>query len=327
MNMEENMLPYFIEDLSNYLTVIKNLSKVYVKNLLVTVEQFLNFINVHTLKNKYKTLKDITLNDIRSIKNSDVYSFIFYLAENHYKTNSRVVKIEHLKTFFKYLYTIKHSIFTEPFKKIKTEKKLEQKLPKYLSLNEAKTLLNVYANSEKTNEIEYNAMLHLFLNNGLRISELANLNISDFNLEYDTFIIRGKGNKERIGYLNKITKNAFEKYLKIRKNIKSKDKDALFLNKYNTRITTRGISKIVKKAYILAGIDEKRNTVHTLRHTCATLMYRSGINIRTIQEMLGHAFIDTTEIYTHLHNQEVKTTMLEFPLAEFKMADALAYCA
>ena len=170
-------------------------------------------------------------------------------------------------------------------------------------------------------------MLHLFLNNGLRISELANLNISDFNFEYDTFIIRGKGNKERIGYLNKKTKDALEKYLKIRKNLKSKSKDALFLNKYNIKITTRGISKIVNKAYMLAGIDEKKYTVHTLRHTCATLMYRSGINIRTIQEMLGHAFIDTTEIYTHLHNEEVKTVMLEFPLADFKMADAIGYCA
>ena len=101
----------------------------------VTIEQFLEFINVHKFKNKYNTIEDITLNEIRSLNNSDIYSFIFFLAESHYQNNSRVIKIEHLKTFFDYLFNIKHTIFKEPFKKINSERKLEKKLPNYLSLD------------------------------------------------------------------------------------------------------------------------------------------------------------------------------------------------
>lgn len=118
--------------------------------------------------------------------------------------------------------------------------------------------------------------------------------------------------------------------MQIRKTIvvsNKRNKDALFLNRYNDRISIRGIRKSTKEAYVLAEINSSRYSVHTLRHTCATLMYRSGINIRTIQALLGHSQIDTTEIYTHLHNQEVKDAMLEHPLSQFKIADALEYCA
>ena len=112
---EESKIPKFVTDLTNYLIAIKNLSKVYVKNMTITIEQFLEFINIHKLKNKYESIQEITLNDIRSLKNSDIYSFIYFLAESQYKINSRVVKTEHLRTFFDYLFTIQHTLFTEPF--------------------------------------------------------------------------------------------------------------------------------------------------------------------------------------------------------------------
>lgn len=115
--MSEIKTPKFVEDFANYLVAIRNLSQVYIKNMTVTIEQFLEFINVHKFKNKYNTIEDITLNEIRSLNNSDIYSFIFFLAESHYQNNSRVIKIEHLKTFFDYLFNIKHTIFKEPFKK------------------------------------------------------------------------------------------------------------------------------------------------------------------------------------------------------------------
>ena len=120
--------PAFLEDLSNYLSAIKNYSAIYIKNMTITIKQFLEFINIHKFKNKYTSIKKVTLNDIRMLSNSDIYSFIYFLAESHYKTNSRIVKIEHLRTFFDYLFRIKHNIFTEPFKKIKNERKVEQKL-------------------------------------------------------------------------------------------------------------------------------------------------------------------------------------------------------
>ena len=328
--MSEIKKPNFVEDFANYLVAIRNLSQTYIKNMTVTIEQFLEFINVHKFKNKYNSIEDITLNEIRSLNNSDIYSFIFFLAESHYQNNSRVIKIEHLKTFFDYLFRIKHTIFKEPFKKINSERKLVKKLPKYLSLEESRRLLKIYENSTDEVEIRDNAMLHLFLNCGLRLSEIKNLNIKDISLTDNKFTIIGKGNKERTNYLNLKTKEALMKYLKIRDNFSKNNKNddkTLFLTCYGYRMSQFTINKIVKRAYRKANLDDKVYTVHTLRHTCATILYRAGVNIKTIQELLGHVQIDTTEIYTHLNDQEVKEVMLNHPLAQFKIADALAYCA
>ena len=328
--MSEIKKPNFVEDFANYLVAIKNLSQTYIKNMTVTIEQFLEFINVHKFKNKYNSIEDITLNEIRSLNNSDIYSFIFFLAESHYQNNSRVIKIEHLKTFFDYLFRIKHTIFKEPFKKINSERKLVKKLPKYLSLEESRRLLKIYENSTDEIEIRDNAMLHLFLNCGLRLSEIKNLNIKDISLTDNKFTIIGKGNKERTNYLNLKTKDALMKYLKIRDNFSKNNKNddkTLFLTCYGYRMSQFTINKIVKRAYRKANLDDKVYTVHTLRHTCATILYRAGVNIKTIQELLEHVQIDTTEIYTHLNDQEVKEVMLNHPLAQFKIADALAYCA
>ena len=328
--MSEIKKPNFVEDFANYLVAIKNLSQTYIKNMTVTIEQFLEFINVHKFKNKYNSIEDITLIEIRSLNNSDIYSFIFFLAESHYQNNSRVIKIEHLKTFFDYLFRIKHTIFKEPFKKINSERKLVKKLPKYLSLEESRRLLKIYENSTDEVEIRDNAMLHLFLNCGLRLSEIKNLNIKDISLTDNKFTIIGKGNKERTNYLNLKTKEALMKYLKIRDNFSKNNKNddkTLFLTCYGYRMSQFTINKIVKRAYRKANLDDKVYTVHTLRHTCATILYRAGVNIKTIQELLGHVQIDTTEIYTHLNDQEVKEVMLNHPLAQFKIADALAYCA
>ena len=328
--MSEIKKPNFVEDFANYLVAIKNLSQPYIKNMTVTIEQFVEFINVHKFKNKYNSIEDITLNEIRSLNNSDIYSFIFFLAESHYQNNSRVIKIEHLKTFFDYLFRIKHTIFKEPFKKINSERKLVKKLPKYLSLEESRRLLKIYENSTDEVEIRDNAMLHLFLNCGLRLSEIKNLNIKDISLTDNKFTIIGKGNKERTNYLNLKTKDALMKYLKIRDNFSKNNKNddkTLFLTCYGYRMSQFTINKIVKRAYRKANLDDKVYTVHTLRHTCATILYRAGVNIKTIQELLGHVQIDTTEIYTHLNDQEVKEVMLNHPLAQFKIADALAYCA
>lgn len=305
--MKELKTPKFVTNLTNYLIAIKNLSEVYITNMTVTIEQFLEFINIHKFKNKYDSIEDMTLNDIRTLNNSDIYSFIYFLAECHYKINSRVVKTEHLRTFFDYLFTIEHTIFTEPFKKINAEREIEKKLPNYLSLDEAKKLVSVYANSEKENEIRDNAILHLFLNCGLRLSELKTLNIDDLNLSEGTFLIFGKGNKERTGYINAATKEALEKYLEIRKSLEDNSQihtHALFVSRYGLRLSVSAIKKIVKRAYAKAGITDDIYAVHTLRHTCATLLYRNGTDIKTIQELLGHVQIDTTEIYAHLHDQK-----------------------
>ena len=248
--MDEMKIPKFVIDLTNYLIAIKNLSKIYVTNMQITIQQFLEFINVHKLKTKYDSIEKMTLNDIRALKNSDIYSFIFFLAESHYKINSRIVKTEHLRTFFDYLFTIKHSLFTEPFKKINTERKIQKKLPNYLSLEEAQKMIDLYADSTDPIEIRDKAILHLFLTCGLRLSELKNLNIEDLDLDNKKFSIIGKGNKERIGYLNDMAKEALIDYLKVRDTlISKKSNNTLFLSRYGTKMSSTAIEKIVKRAY------------------------------------------------------------------------------
>lgn len=320
--------PKFVEEFANYLVAIRNLSQVYITNIKVTIEQFLEFINIHKFKNRYDSINEMSLNDIRSLNNSDIYSFIFFLAESHYKNNSRVVKIEHLRTFFDYLFRIEHSIFREPFKKINSERKIDKKLPNYLSLEESKRLIDLYKDSTNPIEIRDSAMLHIFLNCGLRLSEIRNLNLEDIDLYDDKFTIIGKGNKERTNYLNDITKEALLKYLEIRDTSHDKARgNPLFLTAYGLRMSDKTIKMIVKRAYKKSGLDEKVYSVHTLRHTCATILYKAGCDIHTIQKLLGHVQIDTTEIYTHLHDQEVMDVMLNHPLAQYKMENALAYCA
>ncbi len=178
----------------------------------------------------------------------------------------------------------------------------------FLELNTQflENLLRKYIVKEKLIK-NFQITYHFFLNCGLRLSEIKNLNIEDINLNDDKFTIIGKGNKERTNYLNDITKEALLKYLNIRDNSHDKGRNnPLFLTDYGFRMSVTTIKKIVKRAYRKANLDENIYSVHTLRHTCATILYKAGCNIRTIQELLGHVQIDTTEIYTHLHDQEVQ---------------------
>ena len=165
-------------------------------------------------------------------------------------------------------------------------------------------MIEVYANSIDEIEIRDNAILHLFLNSGLRLAELKNLSIDDLDLKDNKFSIIGKGNKERTGYMNNITRKALDEYLKIRDKLNPKTK-TLFVSRYGLKMSSTSIEKIVKRAYKKAEIDDEDYCVHTLRH---------------VQ-------IDTTEIYTHLHDQEVMDAMLDHPLSQFKMANAEAFCA
>ena len=320
----------FMTDFENYLLVIKNLSEQYIKKIKQTITQFLDFINIYKFDNKFESVEEITLNEVRTITNQEIYSFIFYLADNDYKQGTRNFKIENLRTFFEFLYTIKHRLFNQPFKKINTEKRIAKQLPNYLSFNEAKKLTELYNNSSNDIDIRNNAIIHLFLHCGMRISEVANLNISDFKLSERKFSIWGKGNKERTGYLNNDTYDALIKYMEIRKNIiprKKQDIDKLFITRNHTKIEVSTIRKFIKKAYVDAGINNDTYSVHTLRHTCATLLFKAGNDIKLIQELLGHSTVEVTKIYTHLYDKDVEQALFEHPLSKFKYNDAMAYVA
>ena len=288
--MERSKYNDYISDFKNYLYAIKNLSDVYARNIVVTVSQFLSFINSYKFDNKYSSVEEIELNDIRSITNNEVYSYIFYLANKDYKPSSRSVKTEHLRVFFEFLFKIKNTIFKPPLQSIQKEKRFAVNLPNYLSLNEAQKIAQIYNESQSKLQVRENAIINLALNCGLRVSEISNLNISDFDFDAKQFLIHGKGNKERIGYLNNITLKAVKNYLEIRNKIitkDEKDRDSLFVTNKGTRIDARTIRRYVKNAYKDVEIDENAYSVHTLRHTCATLLYKySGVNIHTIQELL-----------------------------------------
>ena len=304
----------FLSKIKSCIFIKEMIEKAYEKSTRLT--KWKKEIESYRILNEEKTLEQIVkiIYDIL-IKNTEIVCECDKVIINKNEINKIKEKVENKNK--------------EPFKQIKREKNIYLQLPSYLSLNESKELLNLYTDSTKINEIRDNAILHLFLNCGLRVSELKNLNISDFKFNNNTFIIFGKGNKERTGYLNNSTKEALENYLNIRKTIQpksQKDKDALFLSNKRVRICTRAIELAIDKAYEKAGLDKKVYTVHTLRHTCATLMYKNGIDIKIIKEVLGHVRIDTAEIYTHLHNEDVMKAMFEHPLSQFKMADALMYC-
>ena len=315
IGIENKIYASVYNDLEDYAKTLNKLNNNSIKLLLSVHQELRNtthndFINI-TYSEFFKQLKQ----DLKSYKQIENKWYIYLID---FINNIEGFEVEKGMELEITNWIIQHTLFKEPFKKINSDRKIIKKLPNYLSLDEAKKMINVYANSKYDLDIRDNAVIHLFLNSGLRLSELKNVSIDDLKLDNGTFSIIGKGNKERTGYINEITKKALEEYLRIRNNFSPKGK-TLFVSRYGTKMSSTAIEKIIKKAYKKAEINDEDYCVHTLRHTCATLLYRKGINIRTIQELLGHVQIDTTEIYTHLHDQEVMDAMLDHPLSQFKI--------
>ena len=200
--------------------------------------------------------------------------------------------------------------------------KLDKRLPKYLSLDDSKKLLTVTVNdeSDENKERDY-AIITLFLNCGLRLSELIGINLQDINFDDYKLTVIGKGNKERTIYLNKACINAIKDYIKVRptegvKNDSKASNKALFLSKRRERISNRTVQYIVEKELRKPGLDTSKYSTHKLRHTAATLMYQYGeVDIRALQEILGHKSISTTEIYTHVSNEQARDAIERNPLA------------
>ena len=203
--------------------------------------------------------------------------------------------------------------------------KIGQRLPKYLSLEQSKELLETAASPNTNNRNHDNsernfAMITLLLNCGLRLSELIGINISDIDFENEKLNVIGKGDKERTIYLNKACIKAIKSYLEVRPHdgVKFNSRDALFLSEQKQRISRRTVQYIVKEELKLAGIEKAESySVHKLRHTAATLMYKYGnVDIRALQELLGHESISTTQIYTHVDNDQIRSAVENNPLAD-----------
>ena len=195
-------------------------------------------------------------------------------------------------------------------------------MPKYLSLEDSKKLLNVtYDDNDENKERDY-AIITLFLNCGLRLSELVGINISNIDFSENRLTVIGKGNKERTIYLNNACVKALKDYMSVRptegvKNDSKASNKALFLSKRKERIGNRTVQYIVDRELMKAGLDTSKYSTHKLRHTAATLMYQYGkVDIRALQELLGHESIATTEIYTHVSNEQVRNAVESNPLGD-----------
>ena len=319
--------PDFLNDFLDYSITALNKSPNSVKEYNYDLAMFLKFIKLHfnlTSEEDFKLIKynDITIDIIKKINLRDINAFLAYLTQtNNSKPSTRARKASSIRIFFDYLLDPAGLITENPAFKLKTPK-LDKRLPKYLSLDDSKRLLDVTSNEDNRNFQRDYAIITLFLNCGMRLSELVNININDINFNDCKLNVVGKGNKERTIYLNKACMKAVSEYLSVRpkegvkQNKKHYEKD-LFLSYRKIRIGNRTVEDIVTKHLRQAGLDTRKYSVHKLRHTAATLMYQYGqVDIRALQELLGHESIATTEIYTHVDNEQVRSAVERNPLAD-----------
>lgn len=256
---------------------------------------------------------DIDLEFLKTVTLGDVYDYLAYLSREQRLNNaSRARKVSTLRSFFKYLSAKTHQLEENPMLELDSPK-VKKDLPKYLTLDESIQLLE--AVSGENQERDY-CILTLFLNCGLRISELVGLNLSD--IHGDALRVLGKGNKERILFLNEGCKAALQDWLIVRSGMTLIDQNALFVTSRRTRITRAGVHKMVKKRLLEAGLDANQYSSHKLRHTAATLMLQNGIDVRTLQEVLGHDHLNTTQIYTHVDNENLRAAAKANPLSDVR---------
>lgn len=324
MNNINVSLPEEAEGFLNYLSTIKGKSINTIDGYRCDLLLFFRFIKMHKrlvsddIEFEKITVYDMGKDVIQDIKLNDLYAFLSFVEK--YRRNgtyARARKVAALKSFFKYL-TVKIKLIEEnPALELESPK-ISKRNPTYLTLNESQTLLKSIDSNNINFQRDY-CIITLFLNCGLRLSELCSINIS--NIKGDTLTIVGKGNKERTVYLNNACIKAINEYMKVRKNLtielKRDDKDALFISGKKCRINKRTVERIVKKYVSLAGLDEEKYTPHKLRHTAATLMYKYGkVDIRSLQMILGHENVSTTQIYTHVDNEKLREAVSLNPLNE-----------
>ena len=324
LKTEEN--PDYLNSFLDYSTTMLNKSPNSIKEYNYDLAMFLKFIKIHfglTKETDFSkiNIKDVSLDTIKKIELNDIHAFIGYLAREHNsKPATRARKVSTIRIFFKYLSQKANLIDKNPAQDLETPK-LNKRLPKYLNLEDSKKLLEAADNEDNRNHERDYAILTIFLNCGLRLSELVGINIQDIDFSENKMTVIGKGNKERTIYLNKACIKAIGEYMAVRTKIGVKpDKlhsdKALFLSERKERISRRTVQHIVYTKLSAAGLDTSKFSAHKLRHTAATLMYQYGqVDIRALQVLLGHESISTTEIYTHVDNEQVRNAVESNPLS------------
>jgi len=311
--------PFILKDFLSYMETIKGKSKNTIHEYYYDLRLFFRFMKIQKgLESKDKDFESIDIKDIdvemlKEITLSDLYSYMSFLSRDRdNNSSSRARKVASIKSFFNYMTNKAKLLEQNPASELESPK-IMKRLPRYLNIEESKKLLGAIDGEHRERDF---AIITLFLNCGLRLSELVGINLN--RIKNDTLTVVGKGDKERTIYLNAACKRAIEAYLKVRPVDGVKDKNALFLSERKQRISNKTVQHIVKKYIKAAGLDPERYSTHKLRHTAATLMYRHGkVDIRALQEILGHESIATTEIYTHVDSQQIRSAVESNPLAGY----------
>ncbi len=321
-----NTLPSLVREFASYKSAIQNASEKTVSEYLLDLRTFFRFLVARDKKISPDSeefekidISGIDLDYIKNITTEDIYEFLMYtdnIRGNMAATKSR--KLSAIKGFFKYLSVKRMMLEDNPAADIEAPKK-KQSLPKFLSLEESLDLLNAVKNDKesKTTVRDY-AIITLFLNCGMRVSELVGINLEDVDREFRSLTVTGKGNKQRIVYLNEACRIAIADYVQERLGEQHKAcmSHALFLSSREQRISVKTVQWMVYKYLDMAGLESKHYSVHKLRHTAATLMYQTGnVDVRVLKDILGHEQLNTTQIYTHVSNRSMEEAMANNPLS------------
>lgn len=314
--------PAWLAKYLNYLVAIENLTPNTVNSYYIQIRKFLRW---YMMRDAAQTpdagemaelpIKDFPLSSIQQLTATEIYEYISFAGSvEGSAATTRALKLAVLKKLFYYLTVVDGSVQIDPTKGIKTPKQ-EKILPKYLQSDECDALLAAVSESNAP-ERDY-CIVTLFLNCGMRLSELVGINMSDLKKD-NVLIIRGKGRKERAIYLNSACKAALSDYIAVRQITPgAANNPALLLSRGGNRITGRRVEQIIEKALLAAGLEDRGYSPHKLRHTAATLMFQEGgADVLTIQKVLGHTSVQTTQIYTHTSDSMVQDVMLHSPLAE-----------
>lgn len=325
--------PLILRDFLVYHETIKGQSPRTIGEYYLDLRMFLRFVKlmrndmpIHTRLDEID-IKDIDLSFIRSITTSDIFDFLSYLANDRtpnpdspapdygISPSARARKLSAMKSFYKYLTVRTKQLQENPVADLEYPK-LRKSLPKYLTLEQSSALLKAVSGQNQARDY---AILMLFLNCGIRRSELVGLNMTD--VYEDRIRVVGKGNKERFVYFGSACRKAIDAYLPVRNEMVLTDNRALFGSRNGNRISVDAVHALVKKAFLKAGLDATQFSAHKLRHTAATMMLSGGVDVKTVQEVLGHENLNTTQIYTHIENTELKIAAEANPISKLDFTE------
>ena len=322
--------PPILRDFLTYHETIQGHSKKTVDEYFLDLRTFFRYIKIEkgcvlrTTPLDEISIADVDLALVKSVTLTDIYAFLSFLSRDRVKNandpnssyglevSSRARKVAAIRSFYKYLVSKAKVLEDNPIQELDSPK-IRQTLPRYLTLDESIRLLESIDGDNAERDF---CIITLFLNCGMRISELVGLNLSD--IREDRIRVLGKGNKERVIYLNAACQGALEAWLAVRSRSGAADPSALFISRKHTRLSKDGVHYMLKQRFTAAGLDSSKYSAHKLRHTAATLMLQNGGDVRTLQEVLGHEHLNTTQIYTHVDSDALRNAAQSNPLGQIK---------